>query len=128
MLITDTNIEDTSADNWREESPESRHTLLISEAQRIVANVWPPGTVMLLASREHVAECLEEIRELEATIARRELRILNMRHAVQTLAVFRKVLNDDQDILVGLEPGDPPRPNWAMRALQELDQIQGGGE
>jgi hypothetical protein len=126
MLTTDMKLEDTSEEPWSEETEEARHERLLDEARRIAANVWPPASVMLLASTAHVAECLEEIRELEATIARRELRIVNMRHAVQTLVAFRALLNDAQDILDGPEPADPPRPNWAMRALQELDRIQGG--
>jgi hypothetical protein len=128
MPISDMQIEDTSAEPWSEETEEARHERLLDEARDIAADYWPEGTVRLLPGVDHVGAMVSEIAMLESEKQLLSVAVWNLRQTSKTLAVFRKLLNDAQDILDGAQPGDPPRPNWAMRALQELDRIQGGGE
>lgn len=50
---------------------DARHSRLLSEARRIAADVWPPGTIRRLPSTEHVEALLEEIARLEARLVAR---------------------------------------------------------
>lgn len=75
-----------------------------------------PGAPVAMADvlKEHIQACPEH--------PMAKLKIAN-EHLQAAMSLYRDALANEEDIEDGTEPGDAPRPNWAMKARALFDEF-----